>query len=42
MADVGNRVQVELLGNRYPATVTKEPVVGIESFRRRNATKAKE
>lgn len=40
MAEVGNQVEVELLGNRYPATVTKEPIVEIESVRRRKAAMA--
>ena len=42
MAEVGNQVQVELLGNRYQATVAKEPVVEIDSVRRKNAIKVKE
>ena len=41
LAEVGNQVYVELLGNRYTATITKEPVVEIEPARRRKAAKAK-
>ena len=41
LAEVGNQVYVELLGNRYLATITKEPVVDIEPARRRKAAKAK-
>ena len=41
MTEIGNQVFVELLGNRYLATVTKEPVIEIESVRRRKAAKKK-
>ena len=37
LAEHGNKVEVELLGNRYLATVTKEPLVESEPNRRRKA-----
>ena len=30
-----------MLGNRYPATIIKEPLIEIEAVRRRKAAKAK-
>ena len=35
MAELGNQVYVELLGNRYLATVIKEPLVESEPTRRK-------
>ena len=41
LAALGNQVSVEMLGNRYPATIIKEPLIEIEAVRRRKAAKAK-
>ena len=41
LAALGNQVYVEMLGNRYPATIIKEPLIEIEAVRRRKAAKEK-
>ncbi len=41
LAKEGNQFHVELVGEKYPATVLKEPLVDIEPVRRRKAAKAK-
>ena len=40
MTEIGNQVYVELLGNRYLATVTMEPLVESEPSRRKKAAKS--
>ena len=37
MSELGNQVHVELLGNRFLATVIKEPLVESEPIRRKKA-----
>lgn len=39
--DIGTEVEVELVGKKYKATVTKEPLVPLEAARERLAAKKK-